>query len=382
MINKRLLVKNLLAHNDENSFYDKKRQLNLHTKEGKAKFLKHICALSNSNPTNTSFIVVGVEDETNEIVGDNFFDDSRIQNLVNAYLENPPKIQYENVPFPNLPPDKVVGLVSIKPNGKVSKFKKNIHTITANSTFIRIGSNTMPTEEKVAFSKMNTETVISIENNSRNSIEHTLESVLDFINKTHKDLASEYKVFKELFVVCWAGNKKKVKDKVYYSRVDIELVNEQVKLFYSALDEISISYDKDSFLITEYVKLGLNDKTSYYPLEKVKITFFDNGYYKIDTEFLFEPPQYNRKMLHHIYNSTLTLLQKMAKEITLNLQEKKDVENIPSILMICYLNDFKEAKQKLIDAKLILKHYENPEVYIAFKEALRVLRKMKYNKNE
>jgi hypothetical protein len=25
MINKRLLVKNLLAHNDENSFYDKKR---------------------------------------------------------------------------------------------------------------------------------------------------------------------------------------------------------------------------------------------------------------------------------------------------------------------------------------------------------------------
>lgn len=153
-------------------------------------------------------------------------------------------------------------------------------------------------------------------------------------------------------------------------------------MFYSALDEISISYDKDSFLITEYVKLGLNDKTSYYPLEKVKITFFDNGYYKIDTEFLFEPPQYNRKMLHHIYNSTLTLLQKMAKEITLNLQEKKDVENIPSILMICYLNDFKEAKQKLIDAKLILKHYENPEVYIAFKEALRVLRKMKYNKNE
>ncbi len=54
MINKRLLIKNLLAHNDECSFYDKKRQLNLHTKEGKAKFLKHICALSNSNPSNNS----------------------------------------------------------------------------------------------------------------------------------------------------------------------------------------------------------------------------------------------------------------------------------------------------------------------------------------
>lgn len=382
MINKRLLIKNLLAHNDENSFYDKKRQLNLHTKEGKAKFLKHICALSNSNPTNTSFIVVGVEDETNEIVGDDFFDDSRIQNLVNAYLENPPKIQYENVPFPNLPIDKVVGLVSIKPNGKVSKFKKNIHTILANSTFIRVGSNTMPTEEKVSFSKLNTETVISIENNSRNNIEYTLESVLNFINITHKDLTSEYKVFKELFVVCWAGNRKKVKDKTYYSRVDIELVNEQVKLFYSALDEISISFDNESFTIIEYVQLGLNDKTSYYPLEKLKITFFDNGYYKMNTEFLFEPPQYNRKMLYHIYNANLTLIQKMNKGNSLTSQEKKDVENIPSVLMICYLNGFDEAKQKLIDAKLVLKHFENSEVYIAFKEALRVLRKMKYNKNE
>ena len=105
MINKRLLVKNLLAHNNENSFYDKKRQLNLHTKEGKGKFLKHICALSNSNPFNNSYIVVGVEDDDNEIVGDDFFDDSRIQNLVNAYLENPPKIIYDNIPFPNLPKD-------------------------------------------------------------------------------------------------------------------------------------------------------------------------------------------------------------------------------------------------------------------------------------
>ncbi|GIR82037.1 MAG: hypothetical protein CM15mP83_7630 [Flavobacteriaceae bacterium] len=46
MINKRLLVKNLLAHNDENSFYDKKLQLNLGNKEGKAKFLKtHLCSV-------------------------------------------------------------------------------------------------------------------------------------------------------------------------------------------------------------------------------------------------------------------------------------------------------------------------------------------------
>ncbi len=377
MINKRLLIKNLLAHNDENSFYDKKRQLNLHTREGKGKFLKHICALSNSNPNNNSYIVVGVEDETNEIVGDDFFDDSRIQNLVNAFLENPPKIQYENIPFPNLPKDKVVGLVTIKPNHKNAYFKKGIHTIVANSAFIRVGSNTVPTEDKIPYSKQNIEAVISIENNSRNSIAHTLDGVLDFINIRHKDMDTKYKVFKELFVVCWAGNKKKVRDITYYSRVDIELVNEQIKLFYSAQDEVTIEYNDNNFIITEYIPLGLNDKTSYYPLEKVTITFFDNGYYKIENQMLFEPPQFNKKMLHHIYNSNKTLITKMERGIELTEREFKDLHHLPSSFMLCYLNGFENAKQRLIEAKIHLKPF--PQVYEGFKEALRVLRKMKYD---
>lgn len=377
MINKRLLIKNLLAHNDENSFYDKKRQLNLHSREGKGKFLKHICALSNSNPNNNSYIVVGVEDETNEIVGDDFFDDSRIQNLVNAFLENPPKIQYENIPFPNLPKDRVVGLVTIKPNHKTAYFKKGIHTILANSTFVRIGSNTVPTEDKIPFSKQNIESVISIENNSRNSIAHTLDGVLDFINVRHKDMDTKHRVFKELFVVCWAGNKKTVRDVAYFSRVDIELVNEQIKLFYSAQDEVTIEYSDNNFIITEYIPLGLNDKTSYYPLEKVTITFFDNGYYKIENQMLFEPPQYNKKMLHHIYNSNKALITKMEKGIELTDREFKDLQQLPSSFMVCYLNGFKNAKQRLIDSKSHLKPY--PQVYVSFKEALRVLRKMKYD---
>ncbi len=379
MINKRLLIKNLLAHNDESSFYDKKRQLNLHSKEGKAKFLKHICALSNSNPSNNSYIVVGVEDQDNEITGDDFFDDSRIQNLVNAFLENPPKIQYENVPFPNLPKDKVVGLVTIKPKSKTSCFKKNIHTILANTVFVRRGSNSIPTEEKIPYSKQNIETVISIENNSRNSIAHTLDGVIDFVNNRHKDMPSKYRVFKELFVICWSGIPKKNRDKTFFSRVDIELINEQVKLFYSAQDEVEIFYDENTFTITEYVPLGLNDKTSYYPLEQQKISFFDNGYYKIETEMLFEPPQYNRKVLFHIYNATLSLLSKLQKSQALTDREEHDLENVPSTLMICFLNGFDDAKQKLIDAKLVLKQHPNTNVYTNFKEVMRVLRKMKYN---
>lgn len=377
MINKRLLIKNLLAHNDESSFYDKKRQLNLHTREGKAKFLKHICALSNSNPTNNSYLVVGVEDHDNEIVGDDFFDDSHIQNLVNAFLENPPKIQYENVPFPNLPKDKVIGLVTIKPKSKTSHFKKGIHTIPANSVFIRRGSNTVPVDYEFEKNYQNTETVIGIENNSRNNIEYTLDGVIDFMNFRHKDMSPKYKVFKELFVICWAGVPKKVRDKTFLSRVDIELINEQIKLFYSAQDVVTITYDDDTFTIIEYVPLGLNDKTSYYPLEQQTIHFQENGYYKIEREMLFQPPEFNRKMLFHIYNGNIALLKKLQKGLSLTEREHKDLENLPSTFMICYLNGFEEAKQKLIDAKPLLKPFT--QVYLSFKESLRILRKMKYD---
>jgi hypothetical protein len=377
MINKRLLIKNLLAHHDESSFYDKKRQLNLHTREGKAKFLKHICALSNSNPTNNSYILVGVEDHDNEIVGDDFFDDSRIQNLVNAYLENPPKIQYENVPFPNLPKDKVLGLVTIKAKKRTSYFKKGIHTIPITSIYIRRGSNTIPVEGEFEKNYQNSEIVHGIENNSRNSIEYTLDGVIAFMNLSHKDISPKYKVFKELFVICWAGNYKKVGDKIFLSRVDIALINEQIKLFYSAQDVVTISFDDTTFTITEYVPLGLNDKIRYYPLEKQTLHFFDNGYYKIAREMLFEPPEFDKKTLFHVYNSNLSLINKLEKGIKLTDNEFRDLENLPSTLMICYLNGFEEAKQKLIDSKLILKPYS--EIYLSFKEALRILRKMKYD---
>ncbi len=378
MINKRLLIKNLLAHNDECSFYDKKRQLNLHSREGKSKFLKHICALSNSNPNNNSYIVVGVEDTDNEIVGDDFFDDSHIQNLVNAFLENPPKIQYENVPFPNLPKGKVIGLVTIKPNNKISRFKKNICTIVSNTVFVRRGSNSVPLENGEK-NYPNKEIVLSIEKNSRNSIEYTLDGVFDFMNNRHPNMDTKYKVFKELFVICWAGNPKKFKDENYLSRVDIELINEQIKLFYSSQDEVIIEFDEDSFTITEFIPIGLNDRLIYYPLEQQKIFFYENGYYKIETKMLFEPPKFDKKMLHHVYNSNLALLSKLKNNISLTDDEDDDILQLPSVLMICYLSGFDDAKKKLIDAKIILKEHKNSDVYNNFKESLRILRKMKYD---
>ncbi|MEM7186298.1 MAG: ATP-binding protein [Bacteroidota bacterium] len=378
MINKRLLIKNLLAHQDESSFYDKKRKINLGTKEGKAKFLKHICALSNSNPANNSYIVIGVEDEGNEINGVDFFDDSKIQNLVNAYLTNAPLISYENVMFPHLPDDKVVGLVTIRPTGKITSLRKNIWKYWGGSIFLRDGSISMPKDFDIEIKDVNSDIVRSIENSSRNNIEYTLDGVIDFINNRHSDLDAHYKVFKEQFVVCWAGITKHVKDETYYSRVDIELINEQVRLFYSALDEVSIHFSDDLFRITEYVHLGLGNSYKYYPLEETQITFRENGFYSLDTQLIFEPPKFNKRTLHHIYNANNSLLRKLEKNIPLRPSEEKDLEHLPSNYLICYLNDFEDAKEKLLEAQPFLKKI-NGKVYQSFKESSRILRKVKYS---
>mgnify|MGYP000607089538 CR=1 FL=1 len=378
MINKRLLVKNLLAHNDENSFYDKKRFIAIGEKEGKAKFLKHVCALANSNPRNNSFIVVGVEDEDNKIVGVDFFDDSKIQNLVNAYLDNPPIISYENIPFPHLPEGKVVGLVTIRSNGKVCALRKNIWKYYGGAVFFREGSISLPKAFDIELKDINSEAVATIEQHARNNIELTLDAVINFINNRHADLTSDYKVFKEQFVVCWAGNKKIVKNKTYFSRVDIELINEQVKLFYSALDEITIDYTEDSFTMLEFVQLGLGAEQKYYPLEEMVITFSENGKYTINSKLVFEPPQYDKKTLHHVLNTNNTLLQKLDKKMGLNKVETADLMHLPATYLICYLNGFEEAKEQMEQARPLLKRHD-ADIYQSLKESLRILRKVRYN---
>lgn len=379
MINKRLLVKNLLAHNDESSFYDKKRKIDLSSKEGKAKFLKHICALSNSNPKNNSYIVIGVEDETNEIVGVDFFDDSKIQNLINAYLTNPPIINYENIAFPNLPNNKVVALVTIRPTEKITSLRKNIWKYWGGSIFLRDGSISMPKNFDIEIKDVNSKIVQAIENKAKNNIEHTLEGVLHFITESHKDLDAHYKVFKEQFVVCWAGIKHKGKNNsTYLSRVDIELINEQVKLFYSTLDKVQISFTNNNFKIIEFVKLGLSSNYKNYPLEEVLISFNENGSYTIETKLIFTPPQYNKRTLYHLYNATIALLSKLESGSTLSKRENFDVQQIPATLLLCSLNNFSEAIPILKNAKATLKKIGGT-LYQSYKEALRIHRKIKYN---
>jgi hypothetical protein len=379
MVNKRLLIKNLLSHNDENSFYDKKQKLSLSSKEGKAKFIKHVCALSNSNPDNNSYILVGIRDEDNEIMGVDFFDDSKIQNLVNAYLIHPPKIQYENIPFPGLPRYKVIGLVTIHPNDKVSSLSKFAWKYPRGTIFYRRGSNSIPVSNDYGFKNTNQDIVEAIEKNASNNIQLTLDGVFDFINKHKEEYNPQYKVFKEQFVLCWAGKKTIVNDEEYYSRVDIELINEHVRLFYSALDEVQIKINEHSFIIVEYVLLGLEKKEARYPLEKTIIHFKNNGKLELIKEFLFEPPVFDSNIIEHIYESSNNIISNIEKNIPLSVTEHEDVSRLPNNYLICYLNGFLDAKEQLEKAKKYIRSLEDKTTYIKYKDVIRVLRKVKYH---
>ena len=380
MINKRLLIKNLLSHNDENSFYDKKQKLSLDSKEGKAKFLKHVCSLSNSNPANNSYIVIGIEDEENKIIGVDFFDDSKIQNLVNAYLKNPPKIEYENVPFPSLPRHKVIGLVTIHPNNQITSLLKNAWKYRKETIFYRRGSNSMPfLGEGFELRNTNKKIVESIEKNARNNIELTLNGVFDFINNHKPAYNPQYKVFNEQFVLCWAGEKKIIQHQEFFSRVDIELINEQVRLFFSALDEVQISYNQHSFIITEYILLGIDKEETHYPLEKTIINFKNNGKHNIVREFLFKPPKYDAEVIHLIYKNCNNIVAKIDAKKPLSIVEQKDVFRLPTNYLLCYLNGFLDAPDLLEKAKNYIKNLHDKTTYVSYKEVMRVIRKVKYN---
>jgi hypothetical protein len=319
-----------------------------------------------------------VEDEDNRITGVDFFDDSKIQNLINAYLKNAPLVTYENIPFPHLPDDMVVGLVSIRPNkGHLCSLRKNIWKYGAGTIFFREGSISISDTFGNSIKNENREIVSAIEAHSQNNIGMTLDGVFDFYKK-HEDLNPTYKVFKEYFVVCWSGKKKQVKAETYYSRVDIALINEQVKLFYSELDEVSIKISEDNFSILEFVRLGLNQQFRYYPLEEVEINFRDNATYDIKTEVVFEPPQFEKRTLYHIYNSNLSLISKLKSGISLTPHEEKDLYDLPTTFLLCYFNGFTDAIDRLEESREELKNHSK-NVYQQYKDSIRILRKVKYN---
>jgi hypothetical protein len=83
-------------------------------------------------------------------------------------------------------------------------------------------------------------------------------------------------------------------------------------------------------------------------------------------------------VLHHIYNANNSILEKLKKGLTLTKTEELDLKNLPATYLICYLNLFHEAIDRLNEAKIFLKNHSE-EIYEIYKDTLRILRKVKYS---
>ena len=400
MINKRQLIQNLLAHNDEGSFYDKKEVLTLSTKEGKAKFLKHVCALANSNPYNNAYILGGVTDRDSELKGTSFFDDSKIQNLVDAYIAFPPLIRYENIEFPHLKNSKVIGLVTITAkHERYSSLKKKIWKYTKGTVFIRRGSISYPypkekQQQIPKRSDSNSSIVYALEKKSFTSMKLMLEGVINFVTY-YKDYDPKYLVFKECFVLCWVG--RKISNKVayktaiaqgtYYSRLDIQLVNEQVKLFYSNLDKVTVCWTKDSFEITEYISLQILSQSHTVPLERITILFKNNGNYEIDKEWLFRKFEIDQDTIEHLMKRCRNLVNRIAmannsslKQVPIwSLEDKKQIQYLCDHLLIGYVTGYTEVK-KIIMSSTLASFFKKQDkaIYKRYKNITRIIRKINY----
>lgn len=237
----------------------------------------------------------------------------------------------------------------------------------------------MPASKNFELRNTNKPLVEAIEKNARNNIELTLDGVFDFFANHKPEYNPKYKVFNEQFVLCWAGEKKTINGEVYYSRVDIELVNEQVRLFFSALDDVQINFNQSAFIITEYILLGIDTHEKRYPLEKTIINFKDNGKYNIATEFLFDPPKFDEVRLGHIYQYLNSIVSKIEKGTPLSVLEHEDVFRMPTNYLLCSLHGHENAADQLKKAKDYIKNLDDKTTYVKYKEAMRILRKVKYH---
>jgi len=179
--------------------------------------------------------------------------------------------------------------------------------------------------------------------------------------------------------LCWAGEKKIIKGEEFFTRVDIELINEQVRLFFSSLDEVQISYNNSSFIITEFISLGIEAEEKHYPLEKTIINFKENGKHDIVTAFLFESPMFDDIMIQHIYHNNNVIISKIEAGIPLSVIEHEDVLRLPKNYLLCFFNGYSDAVQQLKKAKEYIKSIEDKTTYIKYKEAMRIFRKVKYS---
>jgi len=339
MLNRRKLINLILSElHSERVYYDLKEKVDLTAVRGRGQLLRAISGMANSISNCRAFIIVGVEDKTREIVGASIIDDSNIQSLVEEYLIPRPNVLYENVPHPHSASEKIVGLITIHPTTVPCKIRKNIWKLKVDDCFVRNGSVTKRIEhgEDIVTSPYCSESV-ALENRASVSLRDTIDEIFQFYNMVGNSYNPKYAVFNDQHIICYSGWEDIENGKLLLSEVNISLVTEGVKIFWSALQYVNIYFDDKIFTIEENIMLFWSGKKFFAPYETTVISFNNDATYNIEKSFIFKTPDIPPKEIVDFVKS--------YKSIEKN--EPNRLEILPYELLIATLNGSVAAREEL-----------------------------------
>ena len=141
------------------------------------------------------------------------------------------------------------------------------------------------------------------------------------------------------------------------------MITEQVKLFYSALDEVEIAAEENSLTITEYVRLGLGPQKKYFPFEITRLQFSNNGRYTLLSDLIFQPPKYNKKTLLHLQNTSLQLVRKVEKGVNFSPLELEELSAVPEILLLQETRLDSDIRQHILNIEAKKQKAKNHTIY-------------------
>ena len=173
-----------------------------------------------------------------------------------------------------------------------------------------------------------------------------MDCIFEVINFWSTEYNPQYIVFKDQFVLCWSG----WKGLNFYSEVDIHIINDGVRLFFTANTDVKIEIHEDVFSIEENVYLGYDEKSFYVPFEVTFIRFDDIGSYSITKEYVFEPPVFPRDEMLDLYKRC----KGEEHDVLANDKDDNSVpfnEGIALYFFVCYLNGIHEAREDFLRSR-------------------------------
>ncbi|MDN3653605.1 ATP-binding protein [Thalassotalea ponticola] len=343
MLNRnKLLQLSLSEIPSETEYLDYKQQIDITSESGRAKLIRLICAMNNSNPNAHSFIFVGIGDDKT-IIGVPFLDDAKFQNAVKGFISNCPKLSYENINFNDTAPEKFIGIITIYPSENISYVAKNIWKLKEGDKFIRRGSTTEKYDgdnehlHKNIRVKQNQFESNQLTQKATVSLGSTLDAVISFYNDTDKEYNPRHYVFNDQCVVGISTWYEENSD--YHSEVTVSILNDQVTYFWSALDTVKIECLEQHILIEEQALVFWQGERIYFPFKLTKLDFSKLGSYSVQKKLLLSMPHLTTEEIADFINSIPGKLKR----------EKEYIEILPYELLLAALNGSQKAVSLLLN---------------------------------